>query len=57
MTDTSSSLTIKHNELGITFPSIPFIWHYNDFANPYPTQQYLFHLFNLSTYFISMIRL
>lgn len=33
------SLLIKHDELGIHYPAMPFIWHYNDFANPYPTHE------------------
>lgn len=33
------SLLIKHDELGIHYPSMPFLWHYNDFANPYLTHE------------------
>jgi hypothetical protein len=29
--------TIYHKKLDIDYPSIPFIWHYNDFCNLYPT--------------------
>lgn len=35
----SDEFKIKHTELGIDFQAIPFIWHYNDFANPYPTYE------------------
>jgi hypothetical protein len=28
---------MNHAELNIVYPNIPFIWHYNDFANIYPS--------------------
>jgi len=28
---------MNHQELGIIYPNIPFLWHYNDFANLYPS--------------------
>ena len=28
---------MNHQELSIIYPNIPFLWHYNDFANLYPS--------------------
>jgi hypothetical protein len=28
---------MNHQKLGIIYPNIPFLWHYNDFANLYPS--------------------
>lgn len=30
-----------HEKLGMTFPHVPFIWHYDDFANLYKTHKIL----------------
>lgn len=35
-TDSQNKLHLINHHLGIQFPPIPFLWHFNDFAQPFP---------------------
>jgi hypothetical protein len=34
-----NNLYTEHATLKIKYPAVPFVWHYNDFANPYPVHE------------------